>query len=706
MANPTLSCIPSRLSGVAPLGVIFDCTGTTDDDSSVSPFRDLLYRHDFGDFVEGSAGKWAYGANTNMSRNTDSGPIAAHVFESPGTYTVRSEVTDGVTVSRTTTTIVVSDPDEVYAGLNTVCLSLDGDFTDAPEGALEITLTETTKAISGASNAADTITVIGHGYTTGQAVRASNVLGTLPTGITSGALYYINSLSADTLSAHTTYDAAIAGTPKVAITSDVGSGGFVTGVYETEVSTYAIGGKRVLLRRGEEHPAIAIWAKVNTDGAITIGTYGSGAKPIINLTPGIGGLQVSNSAIDDLRIMDISFVSDTADSVTGVGIQFGSSSNGISNITVLRVEKHYGGIMFNNSGGGHVIANNVIVQDCLSYSATGVFGSMKVGAIMGNTFGPVNPLGTGEHPLRLQVNQKIAIKHNFITTPRATKSNITLRAETNDGTTDFDSFWTIISDNKLIATTAWPIQLESTNDTAIDERGYEYLIERNWIVLGAVASSTGVTTGHSRVTIRNNLMDFSSAISGSAVAVAFNHRDTMLEADLPPIPDYARVYNNTIYGGPNVTGSFRGVYLTPGVTGGWPGGVTNTRVYNNLSYFPNVTAPASMEPVNVAAASYNGPVTGTLQSNNSLTTPSNGNGTAIDPLFDSEEAGADPISFCIDAESYAADGGTSVPIAYEADFFGKVDKTGAIRIGAFVPAANARGTGAILGVGIPGATPR
>src|SRR5512145_1297788 len=80
-----ISLVPSRTSGVAPLAVFFDATGTTRS-STFRPFHDVEYRWDFGDPVSGN---WqpTDGSRTGRSRNSATGPVAAHVFGAPGTYT-------------------------------------------------------------------------------------------------------------------------------------------------------------------------------------------------------------------------------------------------------------------------------------------------------------------------------------------------------------------------------------------------------------------------------------------------------------------------------------------------------------------------------------------------------------------------------------------------------------------------------------------
>ena len=86
-----LSLVSSRVSGVAPLAVFFDATGTTAS-STPRPFHDLEYRWDFGDV---GSGTWTTGSSAGVSsRNTATGPVAAHVFETPGTYTIARSFPD------------------------------------------------------------------------------------------------------------------------------------------------------------------------------------------------------------------------------------------------------------------------------------------------------------------------------------------------------------------------------------------------------------------------------------------------------------------------------------------------------------------------------------------------------------------------------------------------------------------------------------
>lgn len=128
----TINVQTNRVSGVAPLAVFFDAKGTTAD-GVTQPFGDLEYVWNFGD---PGSGDWLYGAKADKeSKNVERGPIAMHVFENPGSYTVELTVKDvnGLTATHQIE-ITVDDPDVVFAGTNTIAVSTGTDFTGAPPG--------------------------------------------------------------------------------------------------------------------------------------------------------------------------------------------------------------------------------------------------------------------------------------------------------------------------------------------------------------------------------------------------------------------------------------------------------------------------------------------------------------------------------------------------------------------------------------------
>lgn len=133
---------------VAPCAITFDATGTTQT-GEANPFRNLHYSWDFGDTSKANE-YWAYGARAGtQSKNRDIGPIAGHVYDTPGTYYVTLTVmaADG-SVNATRQQIIVTDPDVVFSGANTICISADGDFTDAPAGSQQITSSDFSAAMN------------------------------------------------------------------------------------------------------------------------------------------------------------------------------------------------------------------------------------------------------------------------------------------------------------------------------------------------------------------------------------------------------------------------------------------------------------------------------------------------------------------------------------------------------------------------------
>ncbi|HUX90609.1 MAG TPA: PKD domain-containing protein [Gallionellaceae bacterium] len=110
------------------MSVFFDASGTTTDGSvTKQPFHDLEYRWNFGENQSALAAlpggtNWTNGS-VKGSRNLATGPVAAHVFETPGTYTVALSATDGTNTANNCAQIVVQDPNTVFSGTNTICVA-------------------------------------------------------------------------------------------------------------------------------------------------------------------------------------------------------------------------------------------------------------------------------------------------------------------------------------------------------------------------------------------------------------------------------------------------------------------------------------------------------------------------------------------------------------------------------------------------------
>ncbi|MBI5259921.1 MAG: PKD domain-containing protein [Burkholderiales bacterium] len=131
----------SRTSGVAPLAVMFDASGTLSPTETL-PFHQLSYEFDFGD-ERGQV--WPV---SGLPRNRQAGaPLAAHVFDLPGIYTVRVKARTPAGLEReASVTVVVQGADAVFAGTATVCVSTSANFAECPAGAQQQTTLPTAYA--------------------------------------------------------------------------------------------------------------------------------------------------------------------------------------------------------------------------------------------------------------------------------------------------------------------------------------------------------------------------------------------------------------------------------------------------------------------------------------------------------------------------------------------------------------------------------
>ncbi|MEF3691946.1 MAG: PKD domain-containing protein, partial [Candidatus Moraniibacteriota bacterium] len=123
----------SRTSGVAPLAIHFNADLTASSETERS-FHDYEYSWNFDDPTSGNWG------TSGKSKNTDKGPVAAHIYETPGTYIATLTVKDqtGTIIDSENFTITVDDPEIVFAGTKTTCISTGTDFAGCPIGATQV----------------------------------------------------------------------------------------------------------------------------------------------------------------------------------------------------------------------------------------------------------------------------------------------------------------------------------------------------------------------------------------------------------------------------------------------------------------------------------------------------------------------------------------------------------------------------------------
>jgi len=152
----------SRATGVAPLAVFFDASGSTST-ATARPFHDIQYRWSFG---ETGSGTWSYGAKAGTaSRNVAMGPVAAHVFESAGTFPITVSAFDGTNTATYSCNITVTSTEAEFAGNKTVCVSGVGNFAGCPTGAVQVSSSNPTTAVSGNIGTGNKRILFGRGET-------------------------------------------------------------------------------------------------------------------------------------------------------------------------------------------------------------------------------------------------------------------------------------------------------------------------------------------------------------------------------------------------------------------------------------------------------------------------------------------------------------------------------------------------------------
>lgn len=171
----------SRTTGVAPLYVHFDADVAAST-PTVRPFHWREFSWNFGDGT-------AWWGLTSKSKKTAKGPLAAHVYETAGTFTAQLVTREnGTIVGVDTFEITVTDPDTVYTGTLTTCVSDTEDFTGAPAGSTHVTTSNLSTITSYTAAGHRLLFRRGGVWTTGALAFASNhgpvTIGAFGTGAT------------------------------------------------------------------------------------------------------------------------------------------------------------------------------------------------------------------------------------------------------------------------------------------------------------------------------------------------------------------------------------------------------------------------------------------------------------------------------------------------------------------------------------------
>ncbi len=558
----------SRTSGVAPLSVSFDATGTTSTLTSM-PFQDLLYYWDFGD---GGGGAWAYGTLPGvLKKNRSTGAVAGHVYETPGTYTWTLTVSDRITTVTTSGSITVADPATVYSGSNTICVSSSG----------------------------------------------------LPV-------------------------AGVNGVP-------AGAQCFQLATIELSVAKITANNQRLLLCKGDTFTSSGT-TTVPAFTGVTIGAYGTGAKPLINLVGSTTNYGALCPGAADLRIMDLQATTAFTGTFTAR-----LSNSAQPDLLILRCDVTKASTIVNSGG------DRLFVVECTADQLGG--GGGNVGIWMDATSGnavmgcSITNCTNIEHNIRTQMANKTIYTSNTLVNTAANKWLQAIRGDRSQAA------WTeyvIVSDTLFdqgASASAQLLQVAPQN-SSVNERIRNVIIERNLFLHRSGSATSGMIniTAISGIRIRNNLL---RELGGGGVFIQLSDGTASV---LATGSDYA-IENNSVSGVSKENFSF--IWLNSSKTPAW----TGCRLVNNLVYSPSTvkdftsgTNSYMVVPIGVSSP------TNYTETNDSTNAQFKGAapGWTVQPPVN-------PADFALTDGSYGKDTGAPAPVLE--DFFGTM-RTGTMDMGA------------------------
>jgi hypothetical protein len=470
------------------LSVFFDATGTTATATTRS-FHDLEYRWNFGENQTALAAlpggtNWTNGS-TKGSRNLATGPVAAHVFETPGTYTVALSATDGTNTANSCAQIVVQDPNTVYSGTNTICISSNTDPTPGsggcPAGAAHIQQSDF--------------------YTAANAYIATGKRLLFKRG--------------DTFSE--------SATPRISVAGPGTIGAYGTGAKPIVRST---GNVPLLRLSSPSTPTVKDWRVMDI--------YFDGLSG--NNTDGVtedGGFDQFTLLRLDFR--NVSYGFHTSGSLGDYYNTHGSSGH--------RVHSEYAIVDSTIVGmvGGYAAFTNgyylAMMGNNFNDGTTTRFPLLVKSVISNNTL-----RDTTETKEVIKLHAPTACDSTV--TPGCNYTNDVfppVNAMANDGVKTFGySEKIIISDNKLLTTAGGYMATFGAQNGNSDERTRDLILERNWLISSATIQQA-LYIQSTDTTVRNNICD----VSASAYATCFYVGLWGIE----PPPNNISIYNNTAYNG-------------------------------------------------------------------------------------------------------------------------------------------------------------
>jgi hypothetical protein len=462
------------------------------------------------------------------SKNVAQGPVAAHIFESPGTYSVCLSVKDrfGAVVTPTCQTITVDDPDTVFAS-TTVCINAVGsDFTGCPGGATQVTNSAFNAEMATQIAAGKRRILFKRGDTF--SLTAAYNPGVTGPGIIgafgSGAKPKILNTTSNVMITFNT--AGIGDWRLMDLELD---GNDATNVQAVQPNRSA--NRLTFLRLNIHHINVGFNISINTTDAFNVGLPCTGGFPYTG-----GGC--TDPVWDQLAVQDTE--------IWHIG------SPGVS-------------------GGGN-----------------GAYWTSIRGAVMGNRIEDAT-YGQGEHIIRIPFADRHVVSHNYLAYPKNNKSVMTTRGPPFPGGNTLaagaQTQYVVHSYNKLVGGSDINALVVVLPVIANIDYHSRYLIyERNLLIAGSGTQAMMQIDATSYGAIRNNVFNGNGTNSGH---MSFGSGDSV-----PPAVSYLYIYNNTFLrttASPTCTGI--GSDRCGGFTAIAPNRRShNVHVKNNLVYAPLVTS--------------------------------------------------------------------------------------------------------------------
>jgi hypothetical protein len=333
---------------------------------------------------------------------------------------------------------------------------------------------------------------------------------------------------------------------------------------------YIASGKRLLLKRGDTWSASSSGKSLSYTGPGIIGAFGTGAKPIFNLTGNDSVFEFSDGYLD-WRIMDLD-LNGPGSSSTNPAISDASASSNSNNL-ILRTDISGFITGYEGSWTGGTSREGIFIIDC-SFDSIGAssggramyIGGKKI-VMMGNSVSQL--VYGGIHSVRVYHAIKMLFQNCSIEYPGSDGHCLKFHNEID--LTPPDSQYSIISDNICKGGTV-PIAVAPQSPGAYDERIKDAIIERNKLFT-VDSTGDGIDLCCTYTTVRNNIID---SAGSSIYFVGIN----VFQRDGEPVPTRIFIYNNTGYKSDNGS-EYELVKITSDVT--------NSVVRNNLAVTKNFT---------------------------------------------------------------------------------------------------------------------